>query len=197
MSVRSAHPSSTRSWLSWDTSAPVTPSTRFRQSGTLPYSSTTGDPLPVLYSACPWRITRPAAGSQVSVPPPCPVTGYESAYPRVAVTGVVADRSCRVTAAVVGAGAPRPVPDEAAGENAPPPHASTAPAATAITMPRVAQPPHDRWRRLVCCAATSFLSPWAVSPPRGSVPLPSRRLRLVLSSLSRLTRCRCRAVLRG
>ena len=61
--------------MSWDTSAPVTPSTRSRQSGTLPYSSTTGDPLPVLYSACPWRITRPADGSQVSVPPPCPVTG--------------------------------------------------------------------------------------------------------------------------
>ena len=100
----------TRSWLSWDTSAPVTPSPRARQSGTLPYSSTTGDPLPVWYSACPWPITRPGDGSQVSVPPPCPVTGYEPAYPSVAVTGVVADRSCRVTGAVAGGGAPLPGP---------------------------------------------------------------------------------------
>ena len=45
-----------------------------RQSGTLPSSRTTGLPLPVRYSACPWRITCPADGSQVSVPVPCPVT---------------------------------------------------------------------------------------------------------------------------
>ena len=163
MSARSAYPRSTRSWLSWDTSAPVTPSTRVRQSGTLPYSSTTGEPLPVLYSACPWRITRPAGGSQVSVPPPCPVTVYGSAYPRVAVTGVVADRSCRVTAAVAGAGAPRPVPDEAAGENTPARHASTAPAASATTMPRVAQPPHDR-------GAASYAARLPRSSPRGPYP---------------------------
>ena len=72
MSALSASPRATRSWFSWDTSCPVTPSPRVRQSGTLPYSSTTGEPLPVWYSACPCRITCPADGSQVSVPPPCP-----------------------------------------------------------------------------------------------------------------------------
>ena len=132
----------TRSWLSWDTSAPVIPSSRVRQSGTLPYSSTTGRSVPVLYSTCPWRITRPADGSQVSVPPPCPVTVYDPAYPSVAVTGVVADRSCRVTAAVAGAAAPCcPDPDEAAGENTPARHAAPPaadpPATTTTTMPSV------------------------------------------------------------
>src|SRR5580693_6916832 len=120
MTARPASPRSTRSWLSWDTSWPVIPSPSARQSGTLPYSSTTGEPLPVWYSTCPWRITCPGGGSQVSVPLPRPVTVQDPAYPSVAVTGVVADRSCRVTAAVAGAGAPWPPdPDEAAGGNTP------------------------------------------------------------------------------
>ena len=38
-------------------------------------SMLTGEPLPVLYSTCPCTITCPGDGSQVSVPPPCPVTG--------------------------------------------------------------------------------------------------------------------------
>src|SRR5260221_3721981 len=100
-----------------------------RQSGTPPYSSTTGDPLSTRYSACPWRITRPGDGSQVSVPPPCPVTGYESAYPSVAVTGVTADRSCRVAGVVAGGAPCCPVRDVAAREDSPARHAGTAPAA--------------------------------------------------------------------
>src|SRR5580692_4963427 len=96
-----------------------------RQSGTLPYSSTTGDPLSTRYSACPWRIIRPGDGSQVSVPPPWPVTVYEPAYPSVAVTGVTAERSCRITGLVAGGAACCPVPDVAAGEDAPARHAAT------------------------------------------------------------------------
>ena len=50
------------------------PSASARHAGTAPYSSTTGLPLSTLYSTWPWPITCPADGSQVSVPPPCPVT---------------------------------------------------------------------------------------------------------------------------
>src|SRR5690349_9305948 len=77
-------------------------------------------------------MTWPADGSQVSVPPPCPRTWYDPAYPSVAVTGVVAARSCRVTAAVVGGGACDPPPGEAAGEHA---------VATRATTPKAAQRP--------------------------------------------------------
>src|SRR3984885_13468550 len=141
----SASPRATRSWLSWITSAPVIPSSRVRQSGTLPYSSTTGDPLPVLYTACPWLITCPADGSQVSVPPPRPVTGKDPAYPSVAFTGVVAVIFSRATAAVAGAGAPCcPAPGEAAGENTPACHPATAPATTTTTTPRPTQRPRLR-----------------------------------------------------
>jgi hypothetical protein len=52
-SALSASPRVTRSWFSWETSSPVTPSSRLRHAGTLPYSSITGDPLSVLYSVCP------------------------------------------------------------------------------------------------------------------------------------------------
>src|SRR5215469_13351549 len=122
------------------------PSSRLRHAGTLPYSSTTGEPLPVLYSTCPWRITCPAGGSQVSVPPPCPVTVKDPAYPSVAVTGVVAVRSCRVTACVAGAGALCPAPDEAAAKNTPARHVATAAPAATTTMPSAAQPPRRRRR---------------------------------------------------
>src|SRR5260370_5134333 len=104
------------------------PSAGARQSGTPPYSSPPGDPFSTRYSACPWRITRPGDGSHVSVPPPCPVTGYEPPYPSVAVTGVTADRSCRVTGLVAGGAPCSPVPDIAAGENAPAPPAAPPPA---------------------------------------------------------------------
>src|SRR5689334_10756350 len=132
MPARSASPSATRSWFSWDTSWPVTPAARERQSGTLPYRRTTGISSPVRYKGCPCLMTWPADGSQVSVPPPCPRTGYDPAYPSVAVTGVVAARSCRVTAAVAGGGACDPAPGEAAGEHA---------VATRATTPRAAQRP--------------------------------------------------------
>ena len=121
----------------------------------------------------------------------------EEAYWELAVTDVVADKSCRVTTTVAGAGAPRPVPDEVAGENAPARHASTAPA-VARTMPRVTRPPQERRGRcLVYGAASPFGSRSAVSRPRESVPLTSRRLPLVQPSPSHLTHCRCRAVPRG
>src|SRR6266702_5494137 len=111
----------------------------------LPYSSTTGDPLSTRYSACPWPITCPDFGSRVSVPPPCPRTVQDPAYPSVALTGVVAAISLRATAAVAGGGAPCcPAPDEAAGENTPARHAGTPPAATTTTMPSATQPPRRR-----------------------------------------------------
>jgi hypothetical protein len=50
------------------------PSLSARQSGALPYSSTTGKPLSYWYSTCPCLITCPADGSQVSVPLIFPVT---------------------------------------------------------------------------------------------------------------------------
>src|SRR5712691_71107 len=137
MSALSASPSATRSWFSWVTSAPVTPPSRVRQAGTRPYSSTTGLVRSVVYSTCPWVITCPADGSQVSVPLPCPRTVNDRAYPSVAASGVVADRSCLVTTAVADVGATRPVPAEADGENTPARHADTAPAAS-TTMPRAA-----------------------------------------------------------
>src|SRR6185437_16358186 len=144
MPARSASPRATRSWFSWETSWPVTPSSSARQSGTLPYRRTTGVPSPVRYKGCPCLMTWPADGSQVSVPPPCPRTGYDPAYPSVAVTGVVAARSCLVTAAVAGGGpACAPAPAAAAGENAPACHAPAAPAAITATTPRASQRPCD------------------------------------------------------
>src|SRR5262249_9616316 len=71
--ARVAQPSATRARLSCRTSAPCIPSARARQAGTRPYSKNTGVPLPTRYSTWPWRITCPAAGSQVIVPP-WPVT---------------------------------------------------------------------------------------------------------------------------
>src|SRR5260370_13660775 len=100
MSALLAYPRRTRLWLSWDTSAPVIPADIARQSGTLPYSSTTGEPLPVLYSGCPCRITRPADGSHVSVPPPRPLPGHDPAYPTIASPGALAAIACHPSAAV-------------------------------------------------------------------------------------------------
>jgi hypothetical protein len=63
----------------------------------------------------------------------------------VAATGVVADRSCRVTSFVAVAGIPcRPDPDEAAGENAPASHDGTTPAAAITMIPKATQPPRRR-----------------------------------------------------
>ena len=76
----------------------------------------------------PDRSPAPADGSQVSVPPPGPRTVYESAYPKVAVTGTCDDRSSRTTGCVAGGGAPGPVPDESRDRNAPAAHAIPAPA---------------------------------------------------------------------
>src|SRR6185437_10333282 len=117
------------------------------------------------------RITCPAWGSRVSVPPPCPVTVYEPAYPSVAVTGVVADRSSRTTARVAGGGSPcRPDPDEPAGENTPVRHVSTAPAATSTT-PAATQPPRRRPRDPAASAAAAASACRPGSRPRQSVPL--------------------------
>src|SRR6185437_4030256 len=125
----------------------MVPSASARQSGTPPYSSTTGEPSPVLYSAWPWRILRPAGGSQVRVPPLRPITGNDPAYPSVAACGVVADSSCWVTSAVPGAGSPGSGPDEAAGVNTPAHQAASIPPATTTTMARAAQPPRRAWCR--------------------------------------------------
>src|SRR5215472_4665444 len=184
MTAGPASPRCTRSWLSWVTSAPVTPSPRARQSGILPYSSTTGLPLSVWYSTCPWRITRPAGGSQVSVPPPCPVTVYDPAYPSVAATGVAADRSSCTTASVAGAAPSPPGPGDAAAENTPARHPATTPAASTTTSP-AATPPATRRRGPACCAATLATSCWPASPRRDTVPLTTPHL------------TRCRGVLRG
>ena len=62
------------------------------------------------------------------MPPPCPCTGYESAYPKVAVTGSCDDRFSWTTGCVAGGGAPWPVPDEPCDRNAPAAHAIAAPA---------------------------------------------------------------------
>src|SRR5262249_59184905 len=99
----------------WGGPAPARapPPPRARQSGTLPYSSTTGLVRSAVYSTWPSRITCPAGGSQVSVPPPCPVTWYDPAYPSVALTGVCADRSSRTTAPVAGAAPAPPAPADA------------------------------------------------------------------------------------
>jgi hypothetical protein len=48
-----ASPSATKSWLSWDTSVPVAPESSARHAGTLPYSSTVGEPLSVLNNTWP------------------------------------------------------------------------------------------------------------------------------------------------
>src|SRR5215470_14074835 len=103
-----------------------------------------GQLLPLLYSTCPWRITFPADGS---VPPLWLRTVYDPAYPSVPATGVVADRSCRVTAAVAGAGGRCcPAADMTAAENAPARHADTAPATTTTAMLRATRPRRRRRR---------------------------------------------------
>ena len=66
-----------------------------------------GTPFPVRYSTPPSRITRPGAGSQVTVPGARPVTVYDPAYPRVAFTAVCEISVCRDTACV---GVPRVPP---------------------------------------------------------------------------------------
>ena len=118
-----------------DTSCPVTPSSRLRESGTLPYSSTTGKPLPVF--TAPARPDHcPGDASQVSVPSPARSPGTNR-VPQRRGHGVSADRSCRVTAAVAGAGArSRPDPDEAGGGETPVRHADTTPASSTTTRPR-------------------------------------------------------------
>jgi len=61
-----------------------------------------------LYSACPLPDHLPGRGSQLSVPPPCPVTVQDPAYPSVAVAGVVADRSSASPAVSPARAPPRP-----------------------------------------------------------------------------------------
>src|SRR5215475_1991470 len=139
MAARPAQPSFTRSWLSWDTSAPVSPSARFRHAGTVPYSSTTGLPLSTRYSTCPCLITRPVGGSQVSVPPPSPDTGYEPAYPSVAATGVVAAMSSRTTGPVAAAVAAGPLVDAPGADHSSARHATAPPASTTASRPAATQ----------------------------------------------------------
>src|ERR1700678_174725 len=101
-------------------------------------------PLSTRYRACPDLITCPGDGSDVSVPPPCPLIVYDPAYPKVAFTGVVEERSCLVTALVAGGGAPDPAPDEPRDRNAPAAQAMPAPAASTTSTSTTAI---AGWRR--------------------------------------------------